>query len=394
MDLGARIERYKKIEAHRGRPLIVYATSTRPNVTGSLAGDSVRELIDQIDALPAQNAVDILMHSTGGDPLAAWKLMSVLRERFNDVAVLVPSMAFSAATLFALGANQIVMHPHASLGPIDPQIQIQDAAGTSRKFAYEDVSAFLRFLEEDCGLTERSHVSTIADRLFQTVDPLVIGAARRASDLSTSVGERLLRMHMKNPDDRDKPAQIARGLNKSFFAHGDAVSRKRARELGLNIAESNPELEKLLWSAFEGIEAAMELRKQWDPLAHFMSNPAAAAALEPPAQATIPADAPPQIAEQIWNMVAQQVLQRVGANSGIKVPFSHLNALVESPRRGSEFRTTGYISASRLPDGVIKCVSTGTAAGWSPVAIPASALFSEATKLTGDCRSIKLQTAS
>src|SRR5687767_10964508 len=101
MDLAARIERYRKIEAHRGRPLIVYATTTRPNVSGSLAGDSVRELIDQIDALPSYNAVDILMHSTGGDPLAAWKLMSVLRERFTDVAVLVPSMAFSAATLFA-----------------------------------------------------------------------------------------------------------------------------------------------------------------------------------------------------------------------------------------------------------------------------------------------------
>jgi hypothetical protein len=35
MDVAARIERYKKIEAHRGRPLIVYATSTRPNVAGT-----------------------------------------------------------------------------------------------------------------------------------------------------------------------------------------------------------------------------------------------------------------------------------------------------------------------------------------------------------------------
>jgi hypothetical protein len=46
---------------------------------------------------------------------------------------------------------------------------------------------------------------------------------------------------------------------------------------------------------------------------------------------------------------------------------------VESARRASEFRTTGYISASRLADGVIKCVSTGTAAGWSSIALPPAA---------------------
>ena len=72
--------------------------------------------------------------------------MSLLRERFKSVSVLVPYMAFSAATIFSLGADEIVMHPHASLGPIDPQIQMRQADGTMRVFAYEDVGAFLRFL--------------------------------------------------------------------------------------------------------------------------------------------------------------------------------------------------------------------------------------------------------
>lgn len=370
MEIGARIERYKNIETHRGRPLIVYATSTRLNVAGTLAGDAVREFIDQIDALPdTTRAIDVLIHSTGGDPLAAWKLMSVLRERFDNVAVLVPSMAFSAATLFALGANEIVMHPHASLGPIDPQISVQNSDGKSRRFAYEDVSAFLRFLDEDCRVSDQPHVAAIVDRLFQTVDPLVIGAARRASDLSTSVGERLLRMHITKPEDHSKPAQIARDLNKSFFAHGDAVSRSRAKELGLNIAAPNPELERMMWAAYEGIEAAMELRKQFDPLAHFMADATAARSLDPPPPAAIPPDSPPQIAEQLWNVIATQVVQRT-AGAGARVEFRLLNALIESSRCASEFRTTGYVSAVRLPDGVIKCVSTGTAAGWSPIAIP------------------------
>src|SRR5690348_11090599 len=123
MEIAERVQRYAAIEAYRKRPLIVYATSTRAGLQAMMAGDAVREFIDQLDVLKEHQAVDVLIHSTGGDALAAWKLMSVLRERFEKVSVLVPYMAFSAATVFAMGADEIVMHPHASLGPIDPQIQ-------------------------------------------------------------------------------------------------------------------------------------------------------------------------------------------------------------------------------------------------------------------------------
>jgi ClpP class serine protease len=168
MDLAERRDRYRAIEEYRKRPLIVYATSTRPGVRAVMAADAVRELIDQIDAIPEAKEVDVLVHSIGGDALAAWKLMSILRERLQKVSVLVPFMAFSAATLFALGADEIVMHPHASLGPIDPQISIPQPDGSRRQFAYEDVGAFLRFLTSEVKVTEQSHVSTIVDKLFSS----------------------------------------------------------------------------------------------------------------------------------------------------------------------------------------------------------------------------------
>jgi hypothetical protein len=79
VQLVDRRARYKAIEDYRKCPLIVYATSTRMNVNAMMAGDAVREFIDQLDALPADTKnVDVLVHSTGGDALAAWKLMSIL----------------------------------------------------------------------------------------------------------------------------------------------------------------------------------------------------------------------------------------------------------------------------------------------------------------------------
>jgi ClpP class serine protease len=137
--IGDRIKKYSAIEDYRKRPLIVYGTSTRVGINAMMAADVVREFIDQINLINDGDKVDVLIHSTGGDALTAWKLMSLLRERFKNVAVLVPYMAFSAATIFALGADEIVMHPHASLGPIDPQIRMQDQNGVVRQFAYEGV---------------------------------------------------------------------------------------------------------------------------------------------------------------------------------------------------------------------------------------------------------------
>src|SRR5690349_11990236 len=146
--------------------MIVYATSTRQGLNAQMAGDAIREFIDQIDAIPSSvEEVDLLISSLGGDPLTAWRIMSLLRGRFRRVGALVPFNAFSAATLLALGADEIVLHPHASLGPIDPQIRTIDN-GQQVQFAYEDVGAFLKFLTDDVGLTEQSYIAPILDKLF------------------------------------------------------------------------------------------------------------------------------------------------------------------------------------------------------------------------------------
>lgn len=367
MELAERRVRYKAIEEYRKRPLIVYVTSTRPGVPSQMAGDAVREFIDQIDALSDADKVDVLVHSTGGDALAAWKLMSILRERFDNVAVLVPFMAFSAATIFALGADEIVMHPHASLGPIDPQLSIPLPDGSRRQFAYEDVGAFLRFLGTEAKISEQAHISTVIEKLFSVVDPVHVGAAKRASELSSSVGERLLLMHMTESEDKTRAKQIAENLNKSFFAHGDAVSRSRAKELQLKIADEDPQLEKLMWEAYLGLESYMELRTPFQPLQQYLRDPSGAAALRPPAPLVVPPNTPPQVAQQLWQAAAQQAMQNL-ANAAVEVTYSLVNALLESTRVASEFRTSGTLTASRNINGEIQLSGTDRESGWRRLA--------------------------
>jgi hypothetical protein len=331
-----------------------------------MAGDAVREFVDQVDSIPADNKqVDVLVHSTGGDALAAWKLMSLLRERFDKVGVLVPFVAFSAATIFALGADEIVMHPHASLGPIDPQINMPQPDGSIRRFGYEDVGAFLRFLSAEVKITEQAHTSAVIEKLFSVVDPVNVGAAKRASELSSAIGERLLLMHMMG-EDRTKAHQIAENLNKSFFAHGDAVSRRRAKELHLKIAKDDTQLEKLIWEAYLGIEAYMQLRSPFIPLQHYLADAAGAAVLRPPAPIALPPNTPPQVVQQVWQVAIQQAAQAL-AQAAIEVPYSLVNAVVESTRVASEYRTEGRVTAFRGPSGEIQLAGMDTRSGWRSV---------------------------
>lgn len=70
--------------------------------------------------------IDVILHSPGGSPDDAYRLIRSFREHYQQVNVIVPFWAKSAATLFALGATRIVMQEYGELGPIDAQIRKDD----------------------------------------------------------------------------------------------------------------------------------------------------------------------------------------------------------------------------------------------------------------------------
>lgn len=78
-------------------------------------------LYDQLRAMGPQPAIDLVLHTMGGDAEAPSRIVALLREYCDELAVLIPHRAHSAGTLLALGANEIVMTPLSILGPIDPQ---------------------------------------------------------------------------------------------------------------------------------------------------------------------------------------------------------------------------------------------------------------------------------
>ncbi len=362
MPYSDRVVRYRRIEEYRGRPLIAYVTSGRPGATGQITMDGARIIAEQLWTLPAgTKEIDLFINSFGGDGLASWRIVTMIRESLgpdSKITCLVPYYAFSAATLIAVGCNQIFMHPLATLGPVDPQITASAKDGSMQHFAYEDVTAYVKFLKEEAGLSEQAEKKELLGPLVAQIAPSVIGGAKRASMQSKTRAERILKLHM-GKEDKQKAEKIAEELSKNFFAHGHAVTRKDAAELGLQICDHDSALEGLIWDTFLDLEAQMMMNQVFEPTAALLSSPGGAALMAPPPIVNLPASTPDEIVRKVWGQVMQQSLL-----AGPVTDFSHTIAVIESPRRADTYSVKGKIIGSRLPDLSVKVVTFWTSQGW------------------------------
>ncbi|MCB2172037.1 ATP-dependent Clp protease proteolytic subunit [archaeon] len=87
--------------------------------------DDSEELLRIIRLTPDDQPIDLIVHTPGGIALAATQIAFALKAHKGKTTVLVPHYAMSGGTLIALAADEILMDPHAVLGPVDPQIGTQ-----------------------------------------------------------------------------------------------------------------------------------------------------------------------------------------------------------------------------------------------------------------------------
>ncbi len=367
MPLNERIELYKKIEKHRDRPLIAYVTSKRQGFGAQMSNDALPLLIEQLDALPANAPkVDFLIVSNGGDPMVAWRIMTLIRQRVGEggeVTVLIPQSAYSAATLVAFGANAIIMHPNGHLGPVDLQITMPSQDGQSKDFSTEDISAFLDFVRDNLRITDQEHVRMLFELTCKEVGSLGIGFTARSSKLAMDLGESLLALHMKNDETQSKLRSIVSNMSRKFPSHSYPVSRREAKDLGLPVNDkSDPELEKLMWEVWLDLEAELQERSPFNPVFELLRNAEASKILMSPVpQLDIP------MASQAGANFQAVIADVKKASEKTTVPpvgFVTKLAFVESSRVSHTFVSRGQILSCRTPDLLIRYNVVLTSGQW------------------------------
>ena len=149
--------------------------------------------------------LDIILHTPGGLVLAATQIARAVRDRKSKVTVFVPHYAMSGGTLIALAADEIVMSPHAALGPIDPQLE---------KFA---AASLLKVLEQ-------KPMEKIDDETLVLAD-----VGRKAIAQVNQAARHLLARRL--PD--EQASKLAEKLSTGTWTHDYPIAPEEARMLGL-----------------------------------------------------------------------------------------------------------------------------------------------------------------
>jgi ClpP class serine protease len=88
--------------------------------------DDSEEVLRAIRITPSDVPIDLIIHTPGGIALAATQIAMALKAHPAKKTVIVPHYAMSGGTMIALAADEILMDPHAVIGPVDPQLANKD----------------------------------------------------------------------------------------------------------------------------------------------------------------------------------------------------------------------------------------------------------------------------
>jgi hypothetical protein len=201
--------------------------------------------------------IAMVLHSDGGSASSAYKIVNMIRSKCAYLKIIVPENAKSAATLMALGADEIVMGRESELGPLDLPIEhpLQEGIflsaldGVNCLEYLSSVAANMSFelglkIRQEVGISRKDsmEIATNFSRGFiepivRQLDPLVINMCYRSLHIAERYGKDILKSGMcKNDTDAEKKAEdIIHNLVWNYPEHSFAICSQEAKGLGLKI---------------------------------------------------------------------------------------------------------------------------------------------------------------
>ncbi len=216
---AARARMIAKIENARNSRLILLAHRQE---TMSLLGFPLMKYIDINDSEEIMRAIgmtdanvpiDLVLHTPGGLVLAATQIARAIHKHPGKVTVFVPHYAMSGGTLIALAADEIVMSPHAVLGPVDPQLGQFPAASILK-------------------VVEQKNIDKIDDQTLILADQ----ASKAITQVCKTANELL-----KDKCNPDKAEELATMLSEGRWTHDHAITFDDAQEFGLCVSDQMPD---------------------------------------------------------------------------------------------------------------------------------------------------------
>jgi len=312
---GPRRTRLLQLHQHTGHSVIVHAsactvpTKILPPQSVMIDFSDIKAFETVTEHLPP-GPLDIILHTPGGIAEAVEGIVDVIRPKFNPVRFIVPHIAKSAGTMLALSGNEIILHPNAELGPIDPQMLVGNMVAS----AYAIISQFQRIRDEILGNPSRGIAPdpqkiSLWGPILATMGPALLVQCENAIQFGRQLAIDFMTRYMfvGDPIAQAKAEGIADALidNSRWLSHGrkvDLLSLQRLGVLATPLA-SNP----TLLNSIDEIWAACDLTLSNTPTIRLTENhlghacirsmttgPALAIELAPPPQQPPRQPSPPR----------------------------------------------------------------------------------------------------
>jgi ATP-dependent protease ClpP protease subunit len=230
--------------------------------------DDIPAFAEALASLGDLDQLTLIINGPGGDGTVAEKMIELCREycKGGHFRVAIPNRAKSAATIIALGADEIIMGYCSELGPIDAQIPV--IVGNVPEY----ISA-QSFIDARDSLESRFNeaVKKNADprailQQIASLDIAFIEHCDKLMEFSKDVARKNLESHMfatvPAPERKARIEKVVKGLSSTqvFKVHGRMIDGNMAKtELKLNVrllGRADP-LWKELWQYYVRADVAM-----------------------------------------------------------------------------------------------------------------------------------------
>ena len=216
---------------------------------GGMVQDDVKYFYSHLKNIGRQEKLYFILVSSGGDGQSAWRIASLLNSFCNELIIVLPEMAASAATILSLAADELIMTPLAYLTAVDTSLyhplNPRDNKNNSVPVGLDEVKRAIKMLTEN--VKEETSLHEIYKTIFSYIHPVALGAVERSTNLSEMLCRNIIELRKKNKVAPELVTEIIRRLNSSYPSHTYPIPRHKARELGLTVTDSDKELDNLLW---------------------------------------------------------------------------------------------------------------------------------------------------
>lgn len=227
----------KEIEAITHRKLVCYVAG----IDAPIERDDSIGFVELLHNIQKGGDLDLLLHTPGGNLDAAEKLINQLHATVGvgSLRVVVPDFAKSSGTLMALGASAIVMSDSSELGPIDPQVKLDDGRGN---LINHSVLHYLDAYKTYSEALRRNPSDVTATIMLSKLDPATVELYQGVKDRAKNIAEEQLNrwMFQSKKGNYTKIAADLLDINK-YPSHGQMIDWQDATQMELQVEYLPPD---------------------------------------------------------------------------------------------------------------------------------------------------------